>query len=250
MTVENKVALVTGAGQGVGQGIACALAERGARLILVGRSHEKVARTAEQIRERGHEAIALACDVTDPHALDALVADAIAAFGSQTILDNNTQTVIDDPLLSTTDDNYGQVMDSGPLAALRLMRLCHPYLSGGGAIVNIGSAAGVRWDSSGYGLYAAAKEAIRALTRAAACEWARDEIRVNAIIPLSLSPSMADWVEDRPDEAEAFLSTVPLRRLGDPEKDIGAAVAFLCSDDARYITGHSMPVDGGQVLLQ
>src|SRR5699024_11583137 len=92
--------------------------------------HEKVARTAEQIRERGHEAIALACDVTDPHALDALVADAVAAFGSPSILVNNAQTVIDGPLLSTTDDDYGQVKDSGPLAAQRLMLLCHLYLSG------------------------------------------------------------------------------------------------------------------------
>lgn len=108
----------------------------------------------------------------------------------------------------------------------------------------------MRWDPSGYGVYAAAKEAVRSLTRTAACEWAGDGIRVNAVLPLSTSPALEEWSAARPEEAAAYLSTVPLGRFGDPECDIGAAVAFLCSDEAAYITGHSLPVDGGQVLMR
>ncbi|QDQ98607.1 SDR family NAD(P)-dependent oxidoreductase [Tomitella fengzijianii] len=250
MTIKDKVALVTGAGQGVGQGIAFALAERGAKVALAGRTYEKVEQTAKEIRERGRDAQAFTCDVTDPFDTESLAERVVDHFGSMSILVNNAQTVVNGRLLDITDDDYGRVMDSGPLATLRLMRTCHPHLSGGGSIVNLGSAAGVRWDPSGYGIYAAAKEAIRALTRTAACEWADDGIRVNAILPLSLSPGLATWAEQRPEEAEAYLNTVPLHRFGDPEGDIGAAVAFLCSDDAKYITGHSLPVDGGQVLMR
>lgn len=249
--LHGRVALVTGAGQGVGRGIAHALADRGARLAVAGRTFEKVAQTAKEIRERGGEAEPFACDVTDADDIAALVDAVTGRFGGLSVLVNNAQTVINGRLLDLADADYAQVMDSGPLATWRMMRACHPHLAdGGGAIVNLGSAAGVRWDPSGYGVYAASKEAIRALTRTAACEWADDGIRVNAVLPLAASPGLAGWAEARPEEAEAYLGTVPLHRFGDPESDIGAAVAFLCGDEARYITGHSLPVDGGQVLMR
>ncbi|MDN5758586.1 MAG: SDR family oxidoreductase [Tomitella sp.] len=250
MSMNGQVALVTGAGQGVGLGIALALAERGARVALAGRTLDKVEKAAAQVRERGGEAEAFGCDVTDRDGGADLVKSVIDRFGGLSILVNNAQTTFNGRLLDVSDEQYASVMDSGPLATWRLMRACHPHLTGGGAIVNLGSAAGVRWDPSGYGVYAAAKEAIRSLTRTAACEWADDGIRVNAVLPLALSPGLAGWAKSRPDEAEAYLQTVPLHRFGDPERDIGAAVAFLCSDDSRYITGHSMPVDGGQVLMR
>ena len=243
-------ALVTGAGQGVGRGIACALASRGASVAVVGRTRAKVEAVVDEIRARGGHAQAFRCDVTDPEDSARLVDDVANAFGALSILVNNAQTTYNRRLLDYTEDEYRQIMDSGPLATWRMMRLCHRHLSGGGAIVNLGSAAGVRADPSGYGLYAAAKEAIRSLTRAAACEWADDGIRVNAILPLAMSPGLEWWSQARPDEAEAYLGTVPLHRFGDPEDDIGAAVAFLCSGQSSYITGHSLPVDGGQVLMR
>ncbi len=101
----------------------------------------------------------------------------------------------------------------------------------------------------GYGVYAAAKEAIRCLTRAAAHEWAEHDIRVNCILPLALSPGMKWWKENNPEESEAFLKTVPLKRIGDCEKDIGRTVVFLCSPDASYITAQSLMLDGGQARL-
>lgn len=249
-SLVGATALVTGAGQGVGRGIACALAARGARVAVAGRTVSKVETVAEEIRARGGRAEAFGCDITDLDDCARLVESGVGTFGGLSILVNNAQTTYNRLLLEHTEDEYRQIMDSGPLATWRMMSLCHPHLRGNGAIVNLGSAAGVRWDPSGYGLYAAAKEAVRSLTRTAACEWADDGIRVNAILPLATSPALAQWSKSNPEEADEYLRTVPLHRFGDPEDDIGAAVAFLCSDQARYITGHSMPVDGGQVLMR
>ncbi|TCN51248.1 NAD(P)-dependent dehydrogenase (short-subunit alcohol dehydrogenase family) [Rhodococcus sp. SMB37] len=248
--LRGRVALITGGGQGVGRGIALALASRGVRVALAGRTRGKVEAAAEEIRGRGGDAQAFSCDVTVADEITALVDAVVDHFGALSILVNNAQTTFNGTLLDVSEEQYSSVMDSGPRAAWRIMRACHPHLKGDGTIVNLGSAAGVRWDPSGYGVYAAAKEGIRSLTRAAACEWAGDGIRVNAVLPLASSPALAEWAEDRPDEAEEYLRTVPLRRFGDPELDIGAAVAFLCSDESSFITGHSLPVDGGQVLMR
>ena len=108
----------------------------------------------------------------------------------------------------------------------------------------------MRSDSAGFGAYAAAKEATRALSRAAACEWGQDNIRVNCIMPLAMSPAMSRWVESGGDDVEDFLDTVPLGRVGDCEEDVGRVVVFLCGPDAAYITGHTLPIDGGQAFLR
>jgi NAD(P)-dependent dehydrogenase (short-subunit alcohol dehydrogenase family) len=102
----------------------------------------------------------------------------------------------------------------------------------------------------GYGAYAAVKEGIRALTRAAAAEWGPDGIRVNAILPHALSPGLKWWTENNPEEAAEFVASIPLRRIGDCEQDIGRAVVFLVGPDAGYITGHSLMLDGGQAHMR
>lgn len=248
--LDNEVALVTGAGQGVGRGIARALAAAGARVALIGRTRSKVEAAASEIRADGGDAHAFGCDVMDSDQLETTVDDVVAHFGGLSILVNNAQTTVHGRLLALDEQVYLDGMDSGPLATLRLMRACHPHLSGRGSIVNLGSAAGVRWDPSGYGGYAAAKEAIRVFTRTAACEWGGDGIRVNAILPLASSPAFESWASESPAEMDEYMRTVPLGRLGDAEADIGPAVVFLCSSAAGYITGHSLPVDGGQALMR
>lgn len=244
--LQGKVALITGAGQGVGQGIAYALAAEGARIAVVGRTAGKLDETCAEIRRRGGEAQPFVCDVMVKDDVERCVAQVAEHFGAINVLVNNAQVVPLGRLLEVTDEAFMQGIDSGPLATMRMMRACYPHLRGDGAVVNCASSAAVRWDASGYGHYAAVKEAIRALTRAAACEWGVDGIRVNAIAPHAMSPGMAGWVAERPEEAAAFFKTIPLRRVGDCEKDIGRAVALLVCADAGYLTGATIPLDGGQ----
>ncbi|BAU72860.1 SDR family NAD(P)-dependent oxidoreductase [Metapseudomonas furukawaii] len=244
--LNGKVALVTGGGQGVGQGIAHALAAEGARVAVAGRTRATLEATCEDIRRRGGTALAVECDVMSQADIDRCVAQVVEAFGGLNILVNNAHIVPLGRILEVSDETFMLGIDSGPLATLRLMRACYPHLKGDGAVVNLASSAAVRWDASGYGHYAATKEAIRALSRGAACEWGVDGIRVNVIAPHALSPGLRGWVDANPVEAEAFFSSIPLRRVGDCEADIGRAVAFLVSDNARYLTGATIPLDGGQ----
>ncbi len=247
--LAGKVAVITGAGQGVGQGIAFALAAEGAKIAALGRTLEKVQATAELIRERGGEAIALQCDVKESISLSDCVARVVTEFGGIQILVNNAQEVPLGKLLDVSDEDFGACLASGPVATYRMMRMCYPFLKGDGCIINLATSAAKRWDSSTFGPYGAAKEAIRSLTYTAACEWGPDGIRANVILPLAKSPGMDWWIENHPKEAEMFLSTVPLRRVGDCEQDIGRFVATLCSDDAGYVNGQSIAVDGGQAFL-
>jgi NAD(P)-dependent dehydrogenase (short-subunit alcohol dehydrogenase family) len=246
--LQNKVAIVTGAGQGVGRGIALALAREGASIILVGRTRSKLDEVACEIAGFGGTARAAQADVKNPADIEAAVALTVEMFGGIDILINNAQEVALGRLLDVRDDAFVDGFTSGPLATLRFMKACHPHFvaRGGGAIVNLATAAAQRWDMAGYGCYAAVKQAIRSLTRAAASEWGRDNIRVNTIAPHALSPGMEMWIKSVPEEAAAFIATIPLGRVGDCEIDIGRAVVFLVGPDARYLTGATIPIDGGQ----
>lgn len=248
-SLDGKVALVTGAGQGVGRGIALALAAEGAAVAVAGRTASKLENAVAEIRGRGGRALAVECDVKDPDSLARCVEATVAGLGGLHILINNAQEVPLGPLDAVSDAAFSAGWESGPLATFRLMKLAHPHLRGGGCIVNFGSSAAKRWDLANYGAYAAVKEAIRQLTRAAACEWAKDGIRSNCILPLANSPAMEGWTRARPEESAAFVATVPQGRVGDCEQDIGRFVATLCSDPCRYINGQSIGVDGGQAYL-
>lgn len=249
--LQGRVAFITGGGQGVGQGIAYALAAEGAAVAVTGRTLAKLQATAAEIEHRGGRCLPLVCNIKDAAALQQAVATTVQQLGGLDILVNNAQEVPLGTLLSVSEEALEAGWQSGPLATFRLMKLCHPHLakSGHGNIINLASPAAMRWDASGYGAYGAVKEAIRQLSRAAACEWAKDGIRTNAILPLADSPAMAGWSAARPAEAAAFIATVPMQRVGGCESDIGRFVATLCSDDCRFINGQSIAVDGGQAYL-
>jgi NAD(P)-dependent dehydrogenase (short-subunit alcohol dehydrogenase family) len=246
--LAGKVAVITGAGQGVGQGIALALAAEGVAVVAAGRTLEKVEATAETIRQRGGLASAQACNVKDPASLAALIAATTAQFGGLDILVNNAQEVPLGRLLEVSDEDFTAGFESGPLASFRLMKLAHPQMKarGGGTMINLASSAGIRWDMSTFGAYGAVKQAIRALTRAAAAEWGRDNIRVLTLAPHAESPGLKWWIENNPEEAAAFFRTIPLGRIGRLEEDIGRAVVALCGSDLSYLTGATIPLDGGQ----
>ena len=249
MILEGKVALVTGAGQGVGQGIALALAAEGAQVVVTGRTLEKLKATSALIDERGGTALPVVCDVKSDTSLVACVEATLNAFGQLDILVNNAQEVPLGTLEQVTDERFAAGWESGPLATFRMMKLCRPHLKDGGCIVNLASSAGKRWDMSGYGCYAATKEAIRSLTRAAAAEWGPEGIRTNVILPHAKSPGLEWWMDTNPEEAAAFVATIPQRRVGECEADIGRFVAVLCSDASGYVNGQSIALDGGQALI-
>ena len=246
--LSGKSAFVTGAGQGVGAGIAMALSAVGAKVALAGRTLAKVEATAKAIQERGGTAIAINCDVKSPKDCGTAIERAVKEFGGLDILVNNAQEVPLGKLADVTEDAFRAGFESGPLATLRLMKLARSHMAarGGGAIINLASSAGLRWDMSGYGAYGAVKQAIRALTRASASEWGDDKIRVLSIAPHAESPGLKAWVEHNPREAEAFFRTIPLGRIGRLEEDIGRAVVALCGEDMEYLTGATIPLDGGQ----
>lgn len=246
--LQGKVALITGAGQGIGQGIALALAREGIDLLLAGRTLAKVEATAQMAAERGVRAVAVACNVRDAGDLARAVGTAVGELGGVDILVNNAQEVPLGLIDEVSDEAFAAGFESGPMASFRLMKLVHPHMArrGGGTIFNFTSSAGIRWDMATYGCYGAIKQATRALTRAAASEWGRENIRVLTIAPHAESPGLKGWIEHNPDEAEAFFRTIPLGRIGRLEEDIGRAVVALCGSDLSYLTGATIPLDGGQ----
>ncbi|MEO9461436.1 MAG: SDR family oxidoreductase [Marinomonas sp.] len=246
--LSSKSAIITGAGQGIGQGIALALASEGVSVAIFGRIEAKLQATAKLIAERGGTSHVVSGDVCNAGDLARLVSETEKAFGGVDILVNNAQVVPMGPLDKVTDEAFEQGFQSGPLASLRLMKLVRPIMTarGGGTIFNLVSSAGVRWDMAGYGAYGSVKQAIRPLTRAAASEWGPDGIRVLSLAPHAKSPGLKWWMENNPEEAEAFFQTIPLRRIGELEEDIGRAVVALCSSDLSYLTGATIPLDGGQ----
>lgn len=245
--LDGKVALITGAGQGVGRGIAEVFAAEGAALMLSGRTLAKVDAVAGELRAKGAKVATMHADVGVKADIEANVAQAVATFGGLDILINNAQTVHSNvTLLDVADEQFVEMIETGPLASLRYMRAAYPHLKarGGGAIVNFATAAAKRWDMTGYGPYAAAKQAIRALSKAAADEWGADNIRVNTIAPIATSPAFEEWAIEQPDHAADLIRQIPLGRFGDPRNDIGQVVLFLVSDAAAYVSGVTLPVDG------
>jgi NAD(P)-dependent dehydrogenase (short-subunit alcohol dehydrogenase family) len=248
--LEGEVAIVTGAGKGIGRGVSVALGREGARVVVSGRDPAALDETARLVREAGGHALTARCDITSQEQIDELVALTVRELGTVDILVNNAQGQMGrGALLDVPAEDFDAAFASGPLATFRAMNACYPHLRGHGVIVNFATGAGIRPDPVGYGCYAAVKEAIRALSRAAACEWGPEGIRVHTIVPLAGSPALAKWAEERPEESRRFFESVPLRRVGDPETDIGRVVVFLCSPDSSYLTGNTIAVDGGQAYL-
>jgi NAD(P)-dependent dehydrogenase (short-subunit alcohol dehydrogenase family) len=249
--LDGKSAIVTGAGQGIGRGIALTLAREGASVAVVDVNPDTAASTAREIEARGGRAIAVRCDVGIRAEADSAIAATVKAFGTVDILINDAQRIIGEiNVEDLTDDVVHQSMQSGFMGTFYFMQGCFPYLrKGGGKIVNVGSAAGtdglVRW-----GAYAATKEAIRAITRVAAKEWGKYNINVNAICPASMTPAIQSWMKTNPEGFKGALAHVPMGRFGDPENDIAPVVLAMVSPDFNFVTGQTVMVDGGASMLR
>ena len=251
MELTGKTAIVTGAGQGIGRGIALVLAERGASVVLNGRTPAKLAAVKKEIDAAGGQSVVAAGDVGVRSDVASVVEAALSAFGGIDILINNAQASTPDvSVLGVTDADLELTFRSGALGTLYAMQACHPHMKarGGGAIVNFGSSVALSGDT-GFAAYTMAKEAIRGLSRIAAKEWGPDGIRVNVICPAAMSPSAQAFAEQSPERFRRVLRGIPAGRFGDPVTDIGRAVAALVSDDLSYLTGATLMLDGGRTLI-
>ncbi len=248
-TLENKTALVTGAGSGIGRATSLALAREGARVVVSDINAEGAEATLSIIKERGGEGVFVHADVSQAADVEALVTGVIQTYGRLDCAYNNAgiEGYMEGRLHEYPEDIWDRLIDIN----LKGVWLCLKYEiprmleQGGGAIVNTASAAGLV-GSRRLAAYVASKHGVVGLTKAAALEYARDGIRVNAVCPGIIDTPMMDrLIAGRQDDYETTIPTrQPVGRLGTPE-EIAEAVAWLCSDAASLVTGIAMSVDGG-----
>jgi NAD(P)-dependent dehydrogenase (short-subunit alcohol dehydrogenase family) len=249
MTKDQRVVVVTGAGRGVGRGIALAFAQEGDRIAVLELDPATAADAEAAVRARGVDARGFACDVGDKASVDAAIAEIVATWGRIDVVVNNAQSVRFAKVLTTTDEDADVMWRSGFLGTLHVMQAAHPHLAETkGCIVNLISGA-VQGGFGESGVYGAVKAAIRVLTRSAATEWGPLGVRVNCISPSAQTPALDVWKEQYPEAYEKRAKLIPLQHFGDPENDIGRAVVLLASADAHYITGATVTVDGGAYFL-
>jgi 2-hydroxycyclohexanecarboxyl-CoA dehydrogenase len=247
--LEGKVALVTGAGQGLGAGISLALAKAGTAVGLFGRTRSKLEETAEAIAAAGGRCHIVQGDVTDRASVNAAVTEITDALGPVWTLVNNAVSGGHNLIEDVCDEDLDEHIRSGIYGSFYMMQACLPAMKvHGGRIVNFGSGAGTMGMATRL-TYNIAKEGIRALTKTAATEWGRYAITVNTICPIASTPLYERWWTSLNDaEQQAHLDSIPLGRMGDAEKDIGALVVFLAGPGGGYITGRTLHIDGGKAF--
>ncbi|MBU6393016.1 MAG: SDR family oxidoreductase [Sphingomonadales bacterium] len=243
--LKDKTAIVTGAARGVAKGIAAAFVKAGASVLIVDREADLAKATAAELGAIGPVHF-LHVDLADRAALPGIVDAAVKRFGRLDTLVNAAQASAQLPLVDTSVEAMELAFDTGFWPTFLLMKHAFPHLvTAQGSVINFGSGAGIHGMPT-QASYGAAKEAIRSLSKTAAAEWGEHGVRVNVICPFALSPGVEQWRQHFPEAYANQIGKVPLRRIGDPETDIGAAAVFLASSAASYITGHTLMVDGGQ----
>ena len=247
--LEGKIAIVTGAGGGFGEGIAKMFANEGAKVGVLDLLGDAAERVASQI---GENAIALAADVTSKTQMDAAVQAVVDKWGIPNIFVNNAGwTHHNKPMLEVTEDEFDKVYAVNVKSIYHMTNVIVPLMrsNGGGSIVNIGSVAGIR-PRPGLTWYNSTKGAVNILSQSMAAELAPDNIRVNAICPVMGETGLLEafmGVPDTPENRARFVATIPMGRMSRPD-DIARATLYLASDDAEFITGVLLPVDGGRTI--
>mgnify|MGYP006285980103 CR=1 FL=1 len=246
MRLQDKTAIVTGGARGIGKAICGALAGEGARLAVVDVAGDAADETAAAFRAEGYDAQAFAADVSTPADADAMVKQVLAAYDRIDILVNNAGITRDGLLVRMKEKDWDSVIAVNLKGTFNCTKaVARPMMKArAGKIINIASVVGVT-GNAGQANYSASKAGILGLTKSTAKEFASRHIQVNAVAPGYIATEMTEQVSE--DARQAFLELIPLARPGTPE-DVAAAVCFLASADADYITGQTLHVDGGLVM--
>lgn len=245
--LRGRVAVITGGSVGLGRQMAEGLAEMGASLVLCARKKERCEQAAEELRALGVETLALACDVTDKTAIEAVVDATLAKFGRIDILVNNAGVSWGAPVEEMTLEQWDKVLSTNLTGTFLFCQAAGKAMvaQNAGKIINIASVAGLGGASAELQTigYHASKGGVIAFTKDLACKWAAHNIQVNAIAPGWFPTHMSQWVIEH--RKDSLLEKIPLRRFGD-DHDLKGAAVFLASEASAYVTGHVLVVDGGQ----
>ena len=241
--LDGKVAIITGAGRGIGRATARLFASEGAKVAILSLTPANVEAVVADIEAAGGTALGVPADVSDADQIKAAIDKVAATWGGIDILVNNAfdPSVVQSSVLDLSVEQLQRNFDVGPIAYLRTMQAAYPHLKASGAcrVINFASLAGVAGQPP-YAPYNMAKEAVRALTRAAAREWGADKITVNNVLPVANTWGVDATDLPAPDNA--------LARFGSPEEDIAPVVLFLANNDAQFLTGYSLTPDGGSII--
>jgi NAD(P)-dependent dehydrogenase (short-subunit alcohol dehydrogenase family) len=242
--LEGKVAIITGASRGIGASAASVFAQAGAKVVLAARNEQGLASVAQEIIWAGSEALAVPTDVGDPASVENLVKLTVDTFGQLDAAFNNAGGGhVPAPLTDVAIEDFDRAVRDNLRSTFLCMRYEIPAMiaNGGGAIVNMSSTAGLQ-GVRGIAGYVASKHGIIGLTKTAALDYAQQNIRVNAIAPGPILTERLKQVKNR----EQIANAVPMRRIGNPE-EVAVAAAWLCSGEASFVTGVTIPIDGGRM---
>ena len=246
LSLEGKVAYVTGASRGIGRAIAVGLAEHGADVAVLARSVDALEETAQAVKDVGKRALVIPCDVTDTEQIDASVERTINDLGGIDIVVNNAGgTRFMSPLVGMREDGWNKVIDLNLTSVFRVCKAAGPHLlnKGNGSVINIASVDGVA-PTPLRANYSAAKAGLLAMTRVLAQEWAALGVRVNAISPGAVETDIWGSLSEDPNFVKMTMERIPMGRWATPQEMVGITV-FLASEAASYVTGANFVIDGG-----
>jgi len=258
--LQDKVAIVTGAGRGIGRAIALAYGREGAKVVVASRTQATIDKVVDEIKAEGGTAIGIRCDVGHKDQIQSCVEKTVEAFGTVHILVNNAQgfgteaeprgSTIETPIEEMSDEEWEYTYRTGVTATFWFMKAVFPYMKKQhyGKIINLSSSGG-QFGMPYISAYNSNKEAVRGLTRTAANEWGQYGITVNCFSPALETDAFKNWRAARPEFVQDLIDKIPVRRVGDPEKDGGPLAVFLASPGSDYITGSTFMLEGGMHMM-